>query len=150
MDVTDNERKIEQACRLLHEHFKDEANDYSEREDSDVEYFVGVIMYNLFSFSKALSTMKTMDVGSDFIQAAGDTYLEVCELIDTIERDDELLLLTLLQNHVNRSLEKYRADPMACYLLKRLKGHIDTLAGIYAGEVNVQGVNFSRNPLSNL
>ncbi len=148
--MSENEQKIEKACALLHRCFEDEANDYSEREDSDVEYFVGVIMYNLFGFSKALSTMKTMDVGSDFSQAAGKTYIEVCELIDTIKSDDELELLALLQNHIARAIEKYNADPMSCYLLNRLKNHINTLAGIYSGEVSTHNVNFDRNPLNRI
>jgi hypothetical protein len=140
--MNDYQNKIEKACALFHKHFEDEANDYSEREDSDVEYFVGVIMYNLFAFSKALSTMKTMDVGSDFIQASGTTYSDVLELIDSIKSDDELELLALLQNHIKRSLEKYGHDRMTCYLLSRLDNHIKTLAGIYAGEVKVQSVDF--------
>lgn len=140
--MNEHERKIETACEMLHRHFEDEANDYSEREDSDVEYFVGVIMYNLFAFSKALSTMKTMDVGSDFANAGGTTYIEACELIDTIKSDDELELLGLLQEHVERSLAKYADDPMACYLLKRLQNHVANLAGIYAGEVDVTAVDF--------
>lgn len=142
--MSEHEQKIEKACAMLHACFEDEANDYSEREDSDVEYFVGVIMYNLFGFSKALSTMKTMDVGSDFAKAAGKTYIEVCELIDSIKSDDELELLALLQNHIKRSLEKYGSDPMSCYLLKRLENHISNLAAIYAGEVKVEEIDFRK------
>jgi hypothetical protein len=142
--VTEQEQTIEKACALLHAHFEDEANDYSEREESDVEYFVGVIMYNHFSFSKALPTMKTMDVGSDFIKAAGESYIEVCALIDSIKSSDELELLALLQNHIKRSLKKYENDPMSCYLLNRLEKHIDNLAGIYAGEVRAEDVDFMK------
>jgi len=137
-----NKEKIQKACALFHTCFEDEANDYSEREDSDVEYFVGVIMYNLFGFSKAIPTMKTMDVGADFIQASNKTYVEVLELIDTIKSDDELELLTLLQNHIDNSIEKYNHDSMDCYLLNRLKNHIKTLEGIYAGTIKVDNVNF--------
>jgi hypothetical protein len=144
VNVTEKGQTIEKACALLHAHFEDEANDYSEREDSDVEYFVGVIMYNHFDFSKALATMKTMDVGSDFIKAAGKRYIEVCELIDSIKSDDEPELLTLLQDHIERALEKYGNDLMSCYLLNRLQNHINNLAGIYAGEVNAEDIDFTK------
>lgn len=140
--MTEQQQKIEAACEMLHMHFEDEANDYSEREASDVEYFVGVIMYNLFGFSKALPTMQTMDVGADFANAGGTTYLRACELIDTIKSDDELELLALLRWHVDRSLEQYADDPMACYLLNRLKNHVANLEGIYAGDVDVNAVDF--------
>jgi hypothetical protein len=144
MNVTEPEQKIEKACALLHTHFEDEAHAYAEHEDSDVEYFVGVIMYNHFGFSKALATMKTMDVGSDFIKAAGKRYIEVCELIDSVKSNDELELLALLQNHIKRSLKKYESDPMSCYLLNRLGNHVSNLAGIYAGDVNVDAVDFAK------
>ena len=143
--MSEHKKKIEAACEMLHTCFKDEANDYSQREDSDVEYFIGVIMYNLFCFSKALSSMRTMDVGSDFARAAGRPYIEACELIDTIRSDDEPELLSLLQDHIELSLQKYDSDPASCYLLNRLKNHIDTLAGIYAGEVNVDDVDFNKS-----
>ena len=75
---------VTKALNIWHKVFEDESKHYSEFESSDVEYFVGVIMYNLFGFSKAIPTMKTMDVGADFIQASNKTYVEVLELIDTI------------------------------------------------------------------
>jgi hypothetical protein len=140
--MTENEQKIEAACALWHKWFEHEANDYSEREDSDVEYFVGVLMYNHFAFSKAIPTMKTMDIGLDFIQSADSSYAEVNSLIGSIKSKDELELLALLQNHISRSLDKYSSDPMSCYLLKRLRGHIDTLAGIYAGDITPQNIDF--------
>lgn len=142
--MTEEEQKIEKACDIWHAWFKDEANDYSGREDSDVEYFVGVLMYNHYAFSKALSTMKTMDLGTDFIQAADSSYAEVNSLISSTRSDDELELLGLLQWHIKRSLEKYSSDPMSCYLLNRLRGHIDTLAAIYAGKVDVRNVDFEK------
>ena len=142
--MTENEKKIEEACALWHSWFEDEANDYSEREDPDVEYFVGVLMYNHFAFTKAISTMKTMDIGLDFIQAADRSYAEVNSLIGSIKSDDELELLALLQNHIKHSLEKYSSDPMSCYLLNRLRNHIDTLAGIYAGNIALENVDFEK------
>ena len=142
--MDEKKQKIEAACEMLHMHFEEKANDYSEREDSDVEYFVGVIMYNLFAFSKALPTMKTMDVGADFANAGGKTYLKACELIDTIKSDDELELLALLKWHVDRSLEHYADNPMSCYLLNRLKNHVANLEGIYTGKVDVDAVDFKK------
>ena len=142
--MTESEQKIEKACALWHAWFEDKANDYSEREASDVEYFVGVLMYNHFAFSKAIPTMKTMDIGVDFIQAADSSYADVNSLIGSIRSEDELGLLALLQNHISRSLEKYGSDPMDCYLLNRLRAHIDTLAGIYAGTVKVDPIDFDR------
>ncbi|MEA3522365.1 MAG: hypothetical protein U9R50_05275 [Campylobacterota bacterium] len=139
-----NEEKIQKACTLLHSWFKDEANDYSEREDSDVEYFVGVMMYNSFSFSKAIATMKTMDIGIDFIQASGDTYMEALSLIRSIQSDNEEELLLLLQNHITSSLDKYANDSMSCYLLQRLQGHIQTLSNIYKGKIDVRKVDFEK------
>lgn len=142
--MTEEEQKIEKACTVWHAWFEDDANDYSEREDSDVEYFIGVLMYNHFAFSKAIPTMKTMDLGADFIQAADASYAEVNSLIGSVRSDDELVLLALLQGHIKRSLEKYGNDPMDCYLLTRLDNHIKTLAGIYTGEVQVKTMDFEK------
>ncbi len=142
--MSEEEQKIEKACAVWHTWFEDEANDYSEREDSDVEYFIGVLMYNHFAFSKAIPTMKTMDLGADFIQATDASYAEVNSLIGSIKSKDELVLLALLQGHIQRSLEKYSSDPSACYLLNRLNNHIKSLAGIYAGEITVKNVDFER------
>ena len=139
-----NENKIEKACSLWHTWFEDDSHDYSESEASDVEYFVGVMLYNHFAFSKALSTMKTMDVGLDFKNAAGSAYLEVYDLIGSIKSDDELELLALLQNHIKQALEKYENDRMACYLLDRLSNHIKTLAGLYAGKLDKRDIDFER------
>jgi len=145
--MTENEQKVKEACTLWHTWFEDESHDYSESEASDVEYFVGVMMYNHFAFSKALSTRKTMDIGLDFKQAAGSSYVEVYDLIGSIKSDDELYLLALLQNHIEQALEKYGSDKMACYLIERLKNHIKTLASIYAGKVDTRDVDFERNAM---
>ena len=142
--MNENKNKIEKACSLWHTWFEDDSHDYSESEASDVEYFVGVMLYNHFAFSKALSTMKTMDVGLDFKNAAGSAYVEVYELLGSIKSDDELELLILLQDHIKRSLEKYSSDRMACYLLDRLNNHIKTLAGLYAGKLDKRDIDFER------
>ncbi len=142
--MNENKNKIEKACSLWHTWFEDDSHDYSESEASDVEYFVGVMLYNHFAFSKALSTMKTMDIGLDFKNAAGSTYVEVYDLLGSIKSDDELELLILLQDHIKRSLEKYSSDRMACYLLDRLNNHIKTLAGLYAGKLDKRDIDFER------
>ena len=145
--MSEKEKKIEQACTIWHTWFEDDTHDYSESEASDVEYFIGVMMYNHFAFSKALSTMQTMDIGLDFKQAADSSYVEVYDLIGSIKSDDELELLVLLQNHIKQALEKYGNDRMACYLLDRLNNHIKTLAEIYAGKIDTRDVNFERNAM---
>lgn len=142
--MTENEKLIENACTLFHEWFKDESHDYSEREDSDVEYFVGCMLYNRFAFSKAISTMQTMDVGIDFIMAAEAQYELAAKELELIETDDEMLKLALLQEHIRASLEKYSSDKMACYLLQRLKNHIDSLAAIYNDDIAASDVDFER------
>ena len=142
--MTENEKLIENACTLFHEWFKDESHDYSEREDSDVEYFVGCMLYNRFAFSKAISTMQTMDVGIDFIMAAEEQYELAAKELELIETDDELVKLALLQEHIQASLDKYSSDRMACYLLLRLKNHIDSLAAIYNSEIDANDVDFER------
>ena len=142
--MTENKQIIQYTCKRLHQWFEDDTHDYSEREASDVEYFVGVLMYNHFAFSKALSTMKTMDVGLDFKNAAGAAYKEAYELIGSIKSADELLLLSLLQEHIELSLEKYAGDSSTCYLLQRLQNHIKTLANIYAGKLDKRSIDFER------
>ena len=140
--MTENEILIEKACDLWHEWFKDEEHDYSEREDSDVEYFVGVLLYNQFAFEKALSTMKTMDVAFDFIQACGESYDEVRELLARLKVCDDIESLALLQGHIQRSLGRYSRPE--CYLLNRLAGHINTLEAIYKDEIDVKKIDFER------
>ena len=134
---------IEKACTLWHEWFKDEDHDYSEREDSDVEYFIGVLLYNQFAFEKALSTMKTMDVAYDFIQACDESYYEVRGLLAQLKVHDDMEALALLQQHIRKSIEKYRVGG-DLYLLNRLAGHINTLEGIYDDRIKADEVDFER------
>jgi len=35
------------------------------------------MLYNQFAFEKAISTMQTMDIGLDFLDASGSSYKEV-------------------------------------------------------------------------
>jgi hypothetical protein len=141
--MTENEILIDRACSVWHEWFKDEEHDYSEREDSDVEYFIGVLLYNQFAFEKALSTMKTMDIAYDFIQACEESYDEVREILAQLKVHDDAEALEILQRHIQKSIDKYRVGG-DLYLLNRLAGHINTLEGIYKDEIRADEVDFER------
>jgi len=142
--------KIDDVLKIWHEYFGNEDKQYSEFEDSDIEYFVGCMLYNHFAFSKALPTMKTMDLSYDFLSACGDEYDKIKQTIESIEFDDELQKLEFLQNYIAESRAKYSSSEL--YLLDRLKMHIDNLAKIYEGDITPQKVDFvpkvkSANPL---
>ncbi len=140
-----NEQLIEEACSIWHDWFDDnDDNDYSEKEPSDVEYFMGCMLYNLFAFEKAISTMKTMDIGLDFLDATGNSYGEVKALLMQIETKDDLEKIALLQNHIAKAMKLYEGDRMALYLVNRLAGHINTLEAIYRGKVDRRDVDFER------
>jgi hypothetical protein len=141
--MTENEILIDKACSVWHEWFKDEEHDYSEREDSDVEYFIGVLLYNQFAFEKALSTMKTMDVAYDFIQACEESYDEVRGILAQLKVHDDAEALAILQQHIQKSIDRYRVGG-DLYLLNRLAGHINTLDKIYKDEIRAQEVDFER------
>ena len=142
--------KTDNALKIWHEYFSNEDKQYSEFESSDVEYFVGCMLYNHFAFSKALPTMKTMDLSYDFLSACGDEYDEIKQMIESIEFDDEMQKLEFLQNFIDESRAKYTSDEL--YLLDRLKMHIDNLEKIYNKEIIPQKVEFVKktkpiNPL---
>jgi len=141
--MNENEKLIEKACDIWHEWFKDEEHDYSERDDSDVEYFIGVMLYNQFAFEKALSTMKTMDIAVDFLQACEGSYDEVRDLLSRLKVKDDAEALALLQQHIRNAIDKYRVGG-DLYLLNRLAGHINTLDGIYKNEIKADEVDFER------
>lgn len=144
-------KKIEKILKIWHEHFSNENHQYSEFESSDIEYFVGCLLYNHFAFSKALDTMKTIDLSYDFIRECGDEYDEILGIIKSIEFDDEIQKLEFLRNYIKESQAKYSADEL--YLLNRLKYHVDGIAQRYTNNEDAQSVNFkappakSRNPL---
>jgi len=148
--------KIQIVLNMWHEHFSNEQHQYSEFEKSDIEYFVACLLYNHFAFSKALDTMKTMDLSYDFISECGNEYDEILEIINSINYDDELEALEVLQNFVSQSKKKYSADES--YLLTRMQNHLNTLADLYNGVKDVQKISFekpeikikSRNPLDNI
>jgi len=129
---------------IWHKHFEEEDKQYSEFEHSDIEYFVGCMLYNHFAFSKALENLKTMDLSYDFLESCGDEYDEIMALVKSIEFESEEEKLKFLQAYIQESRSKYTASEL--YLLNRLQNHIQTLADIYSGEKDVEPVDFL-NPL---
>ena len=129
---------------MWHEHFENEEHHYSEFEKSDIEYFVGCLLYNHFAFSKALDSMKTIDLSYDFISECGSEYDEVMMIIKSINYEDELEALEVLQNFISESKKKYTADES--YLLNRLQYHVDAMAQRYNQNVDATPVEF-KNPL---
>ena len=147
-------KKIKIAQDMWHEHFKNIEYQYSEFEESDIEYFIGCLLYNNFAFSKALDTMKTMDLSYDFISECGQEYDDVLKIINSIHFDNELERLEFLQDFIRESKLKYDADES--YLLNRLQNHINAMAERYNNDKKVESVVFekpvssspkSRNPL---
>jgi len=136
------DKKIEEVLNLWHTHFEDEENQYSEYERSDVDYFVGCMLYNHFAFSKALDTMKTMDLSYDFLEAIGSTYEKVLHIIQDIVLEDEIEKLEFLQNYISEVKLNYSAD--ALYLLNRLEYHIESMAQRYHQDITVQKVDFEK------
>ena len=137
-------QKTEKISTIWHEHFSNEENQYSGFEDSDIEYFVGCMLYNHFAFSKSLENLKTMDLSYDFLSSCGDEYDEIRAIMKEITFENEEESLKFLQSYIDESSAKYSG--MELYLLNRLNNHIITLADIYSGEKNVDPVDF-QNPL---
>ena len=136
--------KIEKVLEIWHKYFSDEDKQYSEYESSDIEYFVGCMLYNHFAFSKALDTMKTMDLSYDFLSACGDEYDEIKNIIENIELDDEAKKLEFLQNFIKEAKSKYTKSEL--YLLDRIDFHVSAMADRYNESVDIQQVDF-QNPL---
>ena len=143
--------KIERVLSTWHEHFGDEERQYSEYESSDIEYFVGCMLYNHFAFSKALDTMKTIDLSYDFLESCGDEYDEIMAIIKSIEFDDEKQKLDFLQNFIVDAKKKYSGDEL--YLLNRLESHVNGVMQRFLNDEEAKKVNFeapkprSANPL---
>jgi hypothetical protein len=133
-------RKTDEILEIWHKHFSDEDRQYSEFESSDIEYFVGCLLYNHFAFSKALDTMKTMDLSYDFLESCGDEYDEVMQIIKSISFEDEMERLAFLQNFILEAKKKYSADEL--YLLNRLDNHIKSMADRYENDEEVEKVEF--------
>jgi len=136
--------KIENILQSWHQYFEDEPHQYSEFEPSDIEYFVGCMLYNHFAFSKAHHNMQTMDLSYDFLSACGDEYEEFEKIIATINFDDEVDALRFLQNFIIESKAKYTKSEL--YLLDRLEYHINAMAQRYEQNVDVKTIDFE-NPL---
>ncbi len=136
--------KIENILEIWHKHFNDEENQYSEFEPSDIEYFVGCMLYNHFAFSKALDNLKTIDLSYDFLSSCGDEYEHIKEMIAEIKFDTEEESLKFLQEYINEAQQKYTQAEL--YLLNRLAYHVGAMAERYAKNVDVQRIDFE-NPL---
>jgi len=136
--------KTQKILNIWHTHFSDEDRQYSEFEDSDIEYFVGCMLYNHFNFTHALDTMKTIDLSYDFLSACGNEYEEIASIIKSIDIKDEEQQILFLQEFIKDSQAKYSSD--ALYLLNRLAYHVDGVAQrFFAGE-KAKAVEFV-NPL---
>jgi len=136
--------KTDKILEIWHQHFLDEEKQYSEFEPSDIEYFVGCMLYNHFAFSKSLENLKTMDLSYDFLSSCDEEYDEIHSIIKSIEFESEEESLKFLQSFIQESRAKY--TPSELYLLNRLHNHVETLANIYSGSLDVSPVDF-QNPL---
>ncbi len=132
--------KIKKVLEIWHKHFEDEENHYSEFEPSDIEYFVSCLLYNHFAFSKALDTMKTIDLSYDFISSCGNEYDGVLETVQSIKISNELERLAFLQNFIKESQSKYSQDEL--YLLNRMAYHVEGIAERYASDEKFTKVKF--------
>ena len=143
--------KIEKILDIWHKHFKLEENQYIEFEPSDIEYFVGCMLYNHFAFSYALDTMRTIDLSYDFLESCGEKeYEEVKKVISSIDISDEEEKILFLKDFIKNSQEKYTEDEL--YLLNRLSYHINSLyerfeTGTKASKVVFQKPIKNPNPL---
>lgn len=138
------DKKIKIILDMWHEHFSNEEHQYSEFESSDIEYFVGCLLYNHFAFSKALDTMKTIDLSYDFIAECGNEYDEILDIIKSIKFESEEEKLEFLQNFIQQAKAKYTNDEL--YLLNRLEYHVDAMAQRYNSGQEAAHVDF-QNPL---
>jgi hypothetical protein len=138
------DEKIEKILQIWHKHFSDEENQYSEFEPSDIEYFVGCMLYNHFAFSKALENLKTIDLSYDFLSACGEEYDTIKAMIAEINFDTEKEALEFLQNYIKESQEKYTQHEL--YLLNRLAYHVNAMAERYEKNIDVERIDFE-NPL---
>jgi len=136
--------KIEKVLSIWHEYFKDEEKQYSEYESSDIEYFVACMLYNHFNFSKALATMKTIDLSYDFLSACGNEYDEIKLIIQSIVFDTEEESLAFLQAFIFEARQKYTQPEL--YLLNRINYHVNAIADRYAKNVDAKPIDFE-NPL---
>ena len=135
---------ISEMLDIWHKHYEDEEVQYSEFEHSDIEYFVGCMLYNHFAFSKAHHNLKTMDLSYDFLSSCGDEYEAIQEIINSINFESEEEALIYLQNYIQEAKTKYTKPEL--YLLDRLDYHISAMAERYEKNVDVKHIDFT-NPL---
>ena len=136
--------KVKQILEIWHKHFEDEEKQYSEFEPSDIEYFVGCMLYNHFAFSKALENLKTMDLSYDFLSSCDSEYDEIVHMINSIHFEDEMQSLAFLQEYITESKAKYSKSEL--YLLDRFEYHVNAMADRYIKGVDAQRIDFT-NPL---
>ena len=136
--------KITKILDIWHKHFAEEANQYSEFEPSDIEYFVGCMLYNHFAFSKAHHNLQTMDLSYDFLSSCGSEYEEIKQMIESINFESEEEALAYLQNYIKEAKAKYTKPEL--YLLDRLEYHVSAMAERYEKNVDVEYIDFA-NPL---
>ena len=134
-------KKTENILEIWHKHFEDEEKQYSEFESSDIEYFVGCMLYNHFNFSSSLDTMKTIDLAYDFLESCGDEYDEIMAIVKSIEFDDEKDSIEFLQNFISESQNKYSNNEL--YLLNRLAYHMNGVSDRYRSGEEAKKVDFA-------
>ncbi len=132
--------KIQKVLQIWHKHFSNEETHYSEFESSDIEYFVGCLLYNHFAYTKALDTMKTIDLSYDFLESCGDEYDDIIKIIKTIKIEDEKEKIEFLQDFIKEAKKKYSED--ALYLLNRLEYHVDGVMQRFIHDEETKKVNF--------
>jgi len=149
------EKKVKKILEIWHAHFVKEENQYSEFEPSDIEYFVGCLLYNHFAFSKALDTMQTIDLSYDFIESCSEEYDEIMSIVKSINFETEKQKVEFLQNFIKEGKAKYRDSEL--YLLNRLEYHVNGLVERYEKNVVLDKVDFQAkqkpckvNPLEGL
>ena len=133
---------IQNMLDVWHKHYEDEEVQYSEFEHSDIEYFVGCMLYNTFAFSKALDTMKTIDPSYDFLTTCGEHYELFLEKMKRFEFENEEQKVAFLLEFIEDSQKKYSDDEL--YLLNRLHKHIKSLQERYERNIEPQKIVFEK------
>ncbi|MEJ2372835.1 MAG: hypothetical protein P8Y16_03420 [Sulfurimonas sp.] len=137
------DQNLEKALNIFHTRYENEEYQYSEFEASDIDYFVGCMLYNHFAFSKAVPTMKTIDLSYDFLSTCGDAeYEEVKALIEAINFEKEIEAVDFLLDFIQAVSKKYTKPEL--YLLDRLLKHIELLKERYVEDVTPESVDFQR------
>lgn len=131
----------ERALEIWHQHFSDEKHHYSEFEKSDIEYFIAVLLYNQFSFKKALETMKTMEIANDFLEESGETFNEVVDILSNITFQTDEEAVEFLLDFIRKSKSDY--TPSECYLLNRIENHVQLMKERYENNEEVKTVDFT-------